>query len=71
MRNWIGGRLEASMLAKLIKMRGELDVAIEKARDKLQAPGEEGFEASLEYTHWCNVREIVENAILEMELWHE
>ena len=65
---------ETTILAKLIRMRDDLDIIVEAALDKangFSVEKDEWFEAALEAKRWSNVRGHVEDAILEMELWNE
>lgn len=65
---------ETSVLIRLIKLRADLDLIIEKALDKannISVDKDEWFESALEAKRWNNVRGHIEDAILEMELWSE
>lgn len=62
------------ILVRLHKLRADLDLIVEEAIDKangLAVDKDEWFDAALEARRWGNVRDHIEDAILEMELWDE
>jgi len=63
---------EASIPARLIKLRDDLDELCDKAWDEREAAvpcSDADFEAGIKYTRLNSLRELIETAILEMELW--
>ena len=63
---------ETTILAKLIRMRDDLDIIVEAALDKANSfsvEKDEWFEAALEAKRWSNIRGCVEDAIAEIEGW--
>jgi len=63
---------ESSIMARLVKLRDDLDLIVEAATERAKgysADRDEGFEEALRAKGWSSVRNHIEEAIMEMELW--